>query len=46
MNAQQTKTLIEVARKGREALLALDPDSIVGLELWSAIHRTTNSSLE
>src|ERR1700757_4603915 len=41
MNASQTKTLIEVARKAREALLALDPDSVVALELWTAIHRAT-----
>src|ERR1700756_1181554 len=41
MNASQTKTLIEVARKAREALLALNPDSIVALELWTAIHRAT-----
>ena len=41
MNAQQSKALIEVARKAREALLALDPDSVVALELWSAIHRAS-----
>src|SRR6266478_5174246 len=41
MNAQQTKALIDVARKAREALLALEPDSIVALELWTAIHRAT-----
>ena len=41
MNAQQTKALIDAARKARQALLALDPDSIVALELWAAIHRAT-----
>jgi hypothetical protein len=39
MNAQQTKALIDAARKARQALLALDTDSIVALELWTAIHR-------
>jgi hypothetical protein len=41
MNASQSKALIEVARKASEALLALDPDSVVALELWTAIHRAS-----
>jgi hypothetical protein len=41
MNAQQSKNLIAAARKAREALLSLDPDSIVALELWTAIHRAS-----
>jgi hypothetical protein len=41
MNATQTKALIEVARKAREALLALDPNSTIALELWTAIHRAS-----
>jgi hypothetical protein len=39
MNAVQSKALINAARNAREALLTLDPDSIVALELWTAIHR-------
>jgi hypothetical protein len=46
MNAQQTKALIDAARKAREALLALDPDSIVALELWTAIHRATRQPVK
>jgi len=41
MNATQCKQLIDVAREAREALLRLDPDSVVALELWSAIHRAS-----
>jgi hypothetical protein len=41
MNASHTKALIDVARKAREALLALDPDSTIALELWSAIYRAS-----
>lgn len=41
MNASQTKALIDAARKAREALLVLDPDSVIALELWSAIHHAT-----
>ena len=44
MNAQQSKTLIAVARKAREALLTLDPDSTVALELWTAIRRAETAS--
>jgi hypothetical protein len=43
MNAQQTKALIDAARKAREALLALDPDSMIALELWTAINRATQT---
>lgn len=43
MNAHQTKTLIDAARKAREALLALDPDSSIALELWTTIHRATQT---
>ena len=41
MNAAQSKALIDAAHKAREALLALDPDSTIALELWTAIHRTS-----
>ena len=44
MSATQTKALIDAARKAREALLTLDPDSVVALELWSAIHRAETAS--
>jgi hypothetical protein len=43
MNASQSKTLIDAARKAREALLALDPDSIVALELWTAIRHASKT---
>ena len=45
MNAAQSKALIEVARKARAALVALDPDSTVALELWAAIHRASSTKL-
>jgi len=41
MNASQTKALIDAARKAREALLTVDPDSTIALELWTAIHRAS-----
>ena len=47
MNAQQSKALVDAARKAREALLALDPDSIVALGVAPSGQMTlgvTNSS--
>jgi hypothetical protein len=44
LNATQSKILIAAARKARGALLALDPDSIVALELWTAIEHATRAA--